>query len=135
MAQSLRLQKEHWQAMERHVRAQAPLEACGLLAGRNDRVEKVFLMQNAAQSPVRYRLDGAEQLQVFEAIEAAGMELVGIFHSHPQGSPFPSSIDIREAAYPVVYLIWAPQADGWIARGFRIEAGKVTEVELLIEES
>ncbi len=131
----LRMRREHWQRMEQHVRSQWPLEACGLLAGRNDRVEKVFLMRNAAQSPVRYRLDGTEQLRVFEAIEAAGMELVGIFHSHPQGPPFPSSTDIREAAYPVVYVIWSPQAEGWIARGFQIAADKVTEVELMLEES
>jgi len=134
MAQSLRLRREHWQAMERHVRAGAPLEACGLLAGRNDQVEQVFLMQNAAQSPVRYRLDGLEQLRVFEAIEEADLELVGIFHSHPQGPLFPSPIDVREAAYPVVYIIWAPVQGEWTARGFRIEAGQITEVQLRVEE-
>ncbi len=134
MAQSLRLRQEHWQAMENHVRAELPMEACGLLAGRNDRVEKVFLMRNAAQSPVRYRLDGSEQLRIFETIENAGLELVGIFHSHPQGPLFPSSIDVREAAYPVVYVIWAPVQEGWTARGFRIEAEQVTEVQLIVEE-
>lgn len=133
MAQSLRMRPEHWWTMEEHVRAEAPLEACGLLAGHNDWVEKVFLMQNIAKSPVRYRLDGVEQLHVFETIEREGMELVGIFHSHPRGPLFPSATDVREAAYDVVYVIWAPQAGKWTARGFRIESGKVREVDLLVE--
>lgn len=128
------LQPQHWDEMERHVRAGYPLEACGLLAGRGKRVEKVFPMRNAAQSPVRYRLDGLEQLRAFEAMEAAGMELVGIFHSHPHGPLFPSPTDVREAAYAVVYVIWAPLQGSWQARGFWIAGERIDEVTLHVEK-
>ncbi len=113
----------------------APLEACGLLAGKGCRVESVFFVANAAQSPVRFRMDPQEQLETFNQIEARGLELVGIFHSHPAGPERPSPTDVAEAAYPVVHLIWFVDGETWRARGFWIEAGRVSEVDLHILRS
>ena len=134
MKQGLNLSKNHWQEMLDHVVENTPLEACGLLAGKNDRVENVILIRNQAQSPVRFVIDPYEQLQAFDWIDAHGLELLGIFHSHPAGPEVASVTDIAEAAYEVVHVIWAQSQNGWKARGFWIENGIATEVALQIVE-
>ena len=106
-----------------HVDQHAPLEACGLLAGKDDRVEKVIPVRNQAQSPVRFVMDPYEQLQAFEWIDSNGLDLLGIFHSHPAGPETASATDIAEAAYEVVHLIWSRTQGRWQARGFWIENG------------
>lgn len=127
------IRRLHWDAMRAHVESKAPLEACGLLAGKNDSVEKVFLIENQAQSPVRFRMDPAEQLRAFDSIAADELDLLAIFHSHPAGPGAVSATDIEEAAYPVVNIVWSRPHKVWQARGFWIEDGKVTKVNLLCE--
>lgn len=120
--------------MLEYVDEHVPLEACGLLAGKNDRAEKVIPVRNQAQSPVRFVMDPYEQLQAFDWIESNGLELLGIFHSHPAGPETASQTDIAEAAYEVVHLIWSRWGNRWQARGFWIENGAATEVLLQIVE-
>ncbi len=132
MKQVLSLRKQHWQEMLKHVEASAPLEACGLLAGNDGRVENVILVRNQSQSPVRFVMDPYEQLRAFEWIDSNGLDLLGIFHSHPAGPDTASPTDIAEAAYEVVHLIWSRDRTGWKARGFWIENGSATEVSLQI---
>ena len=132
MKQALTLGKNHWLEMLEHVDGHAPLEACGLLAGKDDRVEKVILVRNQVQSRVRFVMDPYEQLQAFEWIDSNRLELLGIFHSHPAGPETVSLTDIAEAAYEVVHLIWSRNQNGWKARGFWIENGSATEVALQI---
>ena len=102
----LNLKREHWDVMRAHVLAHAPLEACGLLAGKNNLVEKVLLIENQARSRVKFRMDPKEQLQAFNWIELNGLDLVGIFHSHPAGPETVSATDIEEAAYAVMQVVW-----------------------------
>jgi proteasome lid subunit RPN8/RPN11 len=132
MKQQLFLSNRHWHAMLAHVEEQAPLEACGLLAGKDDRIEEVILVRNQAQSPARFVMDPYEQLRAFDWIEANGLDLLGIFHSHPAGPETASVTDIAEAAYEVVHLIWSRKDGRWQARGFWIENGRATEVALQI---
>lgn len=134
MDRKLLIRKDHWQEMLKHADEQAPLEACGLLAGKNDRVEKVILVRNQAQSPVRFVMEPYEQLEAFNWMDSNGLELLGIFHSHPTGPETVSMTDINEAAYEVVHLIWSRNHSRWQARGFWIENGSVREVFLQIFE-
>ncbi|HJQ15058.1 MAG TPA: M67 family metallopeptidase [Anaerolineales bacterium] len=134
MKQRLSLNRSQWQEMLEHVDRHAPLEACGLLAGKEERVEKVLLIRNQAQSPIRFVMDPYEQLQAFIWIDSNGLDLLGIFHSHPAGPETASLTDVAEAAYEVVHLIWSRDQDGWKARGFWIENGSAMEVVLQIVE-
>jgi len=120
------------QTMRRHVAAQAPLEACGLLAGKQNSVETVLRVRNAEQSPVRFRMDAQEQYNAFMWMEANDLDLLGIFHSHPSGPETVSPTDIAEAAYDVVNVIWSHTKQNWKVRGFWIENGLVSEVTLQI---
>jgi proteasome lid subunit RPN8/RPN11 len=134
MIPKLILNKKHAQEIAGYVNLHAPLEACGLLTGKNDRVEKVLFVRNQAQSPVRFVMDPYEQIQAFEWIESNGLDLLAIFHSHPTGPETVSPTDIAEAAYEVVHIICSRKGDSWKLRGFWIENGNSVEVTLQIVE-
>ena len=128
----IKLKREHWNIMRAHVQAHAPLEVCGLLAGKNNRVEKVLLIENQTKSRVKFRMDPKEQLEALNWIDSNGLDLVGIFHSHPAGPETVSATDIEEAAYAVTQIIWSRTKGDWIAYGFWIENKLVSEVTLEI---
>jgi len=130
---SLTLSKEQLQNMLDHAALHAPLEACGLLAGNNSKVEKVLEIRNQADSPVRYVMDPLEQLNGFEWIESNGMELLGIYHSHPSGPETVSPTDIAESAYAVVQVILARVDQAWSTHGYWLQDGLVEQVRLIIE--
>ena len=128
----LTLKREHLFTMQRHVNIEAPLEACGLLGGKNGVVEVVLPVKNAAESRVRFQMDPKAQLRAIEQIESEGLEIIAIFHSHPKGPSVPSPTDIAEAAYRVVNIIWSKAGRRWQARGFWIEAGHAAEIPLTV---
>ena len=132
MIQTLELSQSLLQEMIAYVDQHAPLEACGVLAGKDARVEKMIGVLNQAQSPVRFVMDPYEQLHAFDWIESNGLDLVGIFHSHPAGPEIVSATDILEAAYAVVHVILSRTGTQWKARGFWIENGEAKEVTLQI---
>jgi proteasome lid subunit RPN8/RPN11 len=132
MVHRLILQPDQRDEMLRHVAEQAPQEACGLLAGKEDKVERVLFVRNQAQSPTRFVMDPYEQLQAFEWMDTRALDLVGIFHSHPAGPETVSETDIREAAYEAVHLIWSRSEGSWKMRGFWIEGGQASEVALSV---
>jgi len=131
---SLILTKEQLQNIIEHVDAHAPLESCGLLAGRGSTVEKIFFVQNQAQSALRYVMNPIEQLAAFEWIDSNDMELLGIFHSHPNGPETVSPTDIAESAYAVMNIILSRSGKSWHARGFWMQDNDYTEAPLQITE-
>ncbi len=132
--EKLVIPRAEWDKMLAYVSEETPLEACGFLAGTNEQAQVTIFVANAAQSPVRFRMEPREQWLAFVQMEEAGLEMLSIFHSHPKGPPVPSPTDVAEAAYPVVNIIWSPGSEGWQARGFWIEAGQVSEVPLVVDE-
>jgi [CysO sulfur-carrier protein]-S-L-cysteine hydrolase len=105
MIPTLKLSQSLLDEMTAYVDQHAPLEACGVLAGKAGRAEKMIGVLNQAQSPVRFVMDPYEQLHAFDWIDSNGLDLVGIFHSHPAGPETASPTDILEAAYAVVHVI------------------------------
>lgn len=84
------------------ARSSLPNEACGYIAGLIDahgqrEARFVWPVRNAAQSPVRFALDGQEMIDAEVEIERKGLSIVGIFHSHPTSPPRPSSSDLDDA--------------------------------------
>lgn len=128
----LTLTREQAAAIYAHLDAQKPLEGCGLLAGRDGRVERVYAVTNVAKSPVRYEMEPNELVAAMVEMESDGLELLAIFHSHPAGPPFPSRTDIVEAYYPdSAYIICSPDAGGrWQARAFEVRDGQSREIAL-----
>ena len=126
-----------WESMQEHAARDAPLEACGLVSGRTKKgsFQAVSLIPttNRLHSSIRYQIDPHEQLNAFNEMEAGGLELVAIYHSHPHGPEVPSPIDIKEAYYPdTIHLIWSARSGAWNCRGFLIHNDTVQEVGLII---
>ncbi len=111
-----------------------PNESCGLIAAADGVPAKVFPMTNADASPVTYRLDGKEQLQVFDQIDDEGLELWAIYHSHTHSEAYPSETDIRLAFYPDARYLLLSLSDrsAPVLRSFWIVDGTVTEEELTV---
>ena len=132
MTPTLELSQILLQDLIKYVDQHLPFEACGVLAGKEGRAEKMIGVLNQAQSPVRFVMDPYEQLHAFDWIDSHGLDLVGIFHSHPTGPETASATDILETAYAVVHVILSRTGTQWKARGFWIENGKASEVALQI---
>ena len=132
----LQIPPEQWLVMCSLAETCLPEEVCGLLAGSGNRVSIAIPVTNQLHSPYRYRMDPEQQLQAFLKIDDLDLELLGIYHSHPQGPIRPSETDIAEANYPyAVYIILCPSSTGWEQRGYSIRNGEVNEVAILVEES
>jgi len=130
----VRLRREQLEAIVAHAREEAPNECVGLLFGRNGRVERVWRGTNIDHSPFTYQMDPAEQLRAFREMEGAGLELVGIYHSHTASPAYPSKTDVAKAYYPdAVYVIVSLQQTPPVVRAFRIRDGQVTEEDVIVE--
>jgi proteasome lid subunit RPN8/RPN11 len=118
-----------------HCLAERPNEACGLLAGRGERVEQVYPARNKEQSPVRYEVEPVDLLRIFKAIDEADQELLGIFHSHVYTQAYPSQTDVRLAYYPdaIYFLVSLANERQPVLRGYTIVDGKIDEIEILVE--
>ena len=114
-----------------HAREGLPNEACGILAGREGRVEQFFPAQSDEPSPFYYRIEARDQIRIMNAIDDAGLDLVGIYHSHTSSPAYPSRTDAKQAFWPdAVYVIVSlavPEAD---VRGYRIHDMAITEEAL-----
>jgi proteasome lid subunit RPN8/RPN11 len=121
--------------MREHVISEHPLESCGLVGGQDGQAEVVIPVSNIAGSAVRFRMDPNEQIQAMMRIEESGWELLGIYHSHPQGPSGPSVTDFQEAAYPeAAYLIWFREGQTWSCRAFDLLENPGQEIPIVVEE-
>ena len=115
-----------------HARAGLPNEACGILAGVDGRVERFFPAESDAPSPYYYRIESRDQIRIMNEIDKAGLDLIGIYHSHTSSPAFPSRTDAEQAFWPdavyVIVSLASPDAD---VRGYRIRDMEVTEEELV----
>ena len=118
----------------RQAKAQAPIEACGILAGKDGAIEKLYKMTNVNKRSDHFMMEPEEQFKVVKDIRAAGLDMLAIYHSHPQTPARLSAEDIRLAITPgVTYVIVSLQDSNCaVVKGFYIENSDVTEVPVEI---
>jgi proteasome lid subunit RPN8/RPN11 len=86
-----------------------------------------------AMPTTRYVIDPREQLKAFRSIDAAGEELLGIYHSHPVSQAYPSPTDRAEAHYPdAVYVLVSVRTPKPEVAAFRIGADEFIRTVTLI---
>ena len=130
----MRIARDLYEQMIEHARAEAPNECCGMVASRDGQAVKVHRAVNAAASPLRYEIDGAEQYRIQMEIDDAGLELGAIYHSHTRTAPYPSQTDINLAFYPeALYVIVGLGGEQPAVRAYTIRDGQVAAAELVVE--
>jgi [CysO sulfur-carrier protein]-S-L-cysteine hydrolase len=129
----MRIPREMHEQMIEHAREEAPNECCGMIATRDGQAINVYRATNAAASPLRYEIDGAEQYRIQMQIYDSDLELGAIYHSHTRTEPVPSQTDINLAFYPdALYVIVGLAAGEPDVRAFTIRDGQVAQAELVV---
>jgi [CysO sulfur-carrier protein]-S-L-cysteine hydrolase len=115
-----------------HAKRESPRECCGILGGRLGAAEHAYVITNREPGTTRYLMDSEEQYRVIRDLEERGLELVGIYHSHPATQAYPSPTDTSLAFYPnAAYLICSLQnPEQPVVRAFRIEDGEIREIPI-----
>jgi proteasome lid subunit RPN8/RPN11 len=117
-----------------HCKAGYPNEACGILAGRNGEVSKIYRMANIENSPVTYMLDSREQFKVMKDMRDNNLSMLAIFHSHPSSAAYPSAKDVSLAFYEeCVYIIVSLMEKEPVVKGFSIREGNIEEITLPVK--
>jgi len=110
-----------------------PREICGLMGGKDGRVERLFPATNADESNLTYMVEPKEQFKIMKAIRDNNMELVGIYHSHPASEAYPSPTDCRLAFYEQAHYVIVSLRDSEpVIRAYKINDGKIIESILKI---
>jgi proteasome lid subunit RPN8/RPN11 len=110
-----------------------PLEACGLLVGHGDQVDRFVRCTNEAASARIYSIPAKELLRAERAAEDEGSEIIGVFHSHTHSDPFPSPTDVEQAPDPGWhYVIVGLKREAPETRSYRIADGTISEERVAI---
>ncbi|MEP6869258.1 MAG: M67 family metallopeptidase [Novosphingobium sp.] len=110
-----------------------PNEACGLLLGRAGRIERAVPTANVAADPLRhFEIDPAALIAAHRAARAGGAQVMGYFHSHPNGRRDPSETDRANAsgdglvwaiAANSAVLLWRDGPQGFAPLPYRVAEG------------
>ena len=124
--------------MIEHSKFEDPNECCGILAGTNGNISKLYKIRNASPSPYRYVMDPQEMLTTIQDVDENSIDLVAFYHSHTHSPAYPSETDTRMAVesgwvdfcYVLVSLEDKGQPD---VRFYTIDSnGEVLEEEIQI---
>ena len=109
---------------------QKPNESCAILFGKNDKVLDLFLTENIEKSPVNFTISNKQLIEGYKIAEEKKMDVIGIFHSHPDSDAYPSNTD-KKFMYsnPVPWIIYSG-----INKNFRAYLLETDIVEISIEE-
>jgi len=128
------LTPEQAQTLIAHARAEAPREACGIIAGQKDRAVEIIPIPNTAANPLHsYYMDERQLVETLSRLQARRLDLLAFYHSHPFGDPIPSRTDIEQASYPdTPYLIVGLKGTQARLAAWSMRFGQVREVPLHI---
>jgi proteasome lid subunit RPN8/RPN11 len=99
----IRIESEPWSAMVAHARRTYPNECCGAMLGmiddENKQVRVAIELENAFEGAqaARYELRPEDLLAADRAARDRGMELIGIYHSHPDCDAYFSTTDLKNS--------------------------------------
>lgn len=136
---SLSISEELLRLVRREAESAYPEECCGVLVGAVDGPD-ILVRQAVPTSNVSrdrasgYEIPASELVEVVSRARAAGSEIVGYYHSHPDRRPQPSSRDRREGWPGVSYLIVSVRA-GIVedVKSWRMKESGVFESEAMTE--
>jgi proteasome lid subunit RPN8/RPN11 len=107
----IRIEPHAWQEMVRHAKSTFPNECCGAMLGAIDgddkTVKRAVPLENAHHGPQqeRYELRPEDLLRADREARQAGMDLIGIFHSHPDCDAYFSQTDLKNSCPWYSFLV------------------------------
>jgi len=115
-----------------HARDAAPLECCGLLAGKDELIDEYICTDNVRASEVEYQVDPVAHIAAIKSLRVRGRVVLGAYHSHPRTPAVPSATDLTEAhdaelLYVIVSLCDA-RPD---IRAYRVQDGTFVGVSIV----
>ena len=135
---NLKLKRDGLRAIDGHALKNFPRECCGLLLGKFGKnvieVEEVVEAENVLGSPVAFEVDAELVFKAIKRAEKSGLELVGIYHSHPNIAAYVSSRDseIMKLWPGVAWLIVSAARERVVERKVYIRKdGKIKELEIV----
>jgi proteasome lid subunit RPN8/RPN11 len=104
------IEKNALQFIFNHARSTYPEECCGFLLGADSgvrRIDQVLPAQNSTNdSPKnRYNIAPKELMHADEEARKLRLDLIGIYHSHPNAPAQPSLVDLEHAWPWYIYLV------------------------------
>ena len=98
--------------LELHANEQNPYEACAILLGNKDKkiweATEIFLTENIEKSEINFTVSNEQLLEGYKMAEEKGLDVVGIFHSHPKSLPSPSNTEIKfMKGNPIPWIIYS----------------------------
>jgi len=136
----LKIKRQDFRYIEKHALKVFPLECCGLLIGKMRKgifeVKEVVQAKNVQKSEVSFEADAELVYRAVDAAEAKGLELIGIYHSHPNMRAYVSAVDVE------MMKLWPNVA--WLVLGisekqimekkvFMFKGSKIVELEIKID--
>ena len=115
-----------------HAEREAPNECCGLLIGKGNAITACHPARNKVPSHNRFQINPADHFVAIRKARAAGLEVVGAYHSHPATAAVPSASDLAEASEGApVMLIVSLMPPAPAVRAFLLEKKGSKELRLV----
>ena len=128
--QKIILKQSDKKLLAQYSENQKPNEACAILFGKDNQVLDIFLTENIEKSPLNFTISNEQLIEGYNIAEQKKMEVIGIFHSHPNSDAFPSNTDKKfMQSNPVAWIIYSG-----INKNFRAFILESDSVEIQIEE-
>ena len=106
--QKITLSQSIKKTLIQHAENENPNESCAILYGDGDTVSDVFLTKNIEESPVNFTISNDQLIEGYKIAEEKKLQVIGIFHSHPNSEAYPSSTDKKFMhSNPVVWIIYS----------------------------
>lgn len=124
----IRLRKTDWKAMHTHVIQVIPEEAVGFVAGFRGRSTAVFPVENILHNPDRFKMNPRQQVEALLKIESRNWDLLAIYHSHPNQTPYPTQLDVAGHYPSAAMIIWTQIQKTWTFIAYLLKDGKAVEI-------
>jgi len=132
----IRVASEPWQEMIAHARSTYPNECCGAILGKIDGADKDVLMAmrlenaSAGSQPALYHIRPEDLLAADQEARRQGLDLIGIYHSHPDCAAYFSETDLKNSCPWYSFIVLSIQkgefdhANSWLPNAEQTAAEK-----------
>jgi len=112
LQKELVLTESQKQILIKHTKKNNPNESCAILFGsiidEKNIVQDIFLTDNVEDSPVKFIISNEQLIKAYQTAEDKNLDVVGIFHSHPNSDPYPSENDKKFLQVnPIAWIIFS----------------------------